>query len=77
MHLGTNNQSLSYKMALNRPGENWYEGDLNVMQVDHEPPVCNNCENGYHNFRFIRWAIYSRDKEVLIPLYVALVRTLF
>ncbi|CAM5130663.1 unnamed protein product [Natator depressus] len=77
MHLGINNKNFSYKLWTHQLEVTEEEKDLGVL-VDHRMTMSHQCDmavkkaNGV--LRCIRRGISSRDKEVLVPLYKAMVR---
>ncbi|CAM4690969.1 unnamed protein product [Lepidochelys kempii] len=76
MHLGINNKNFSYKLGTHQV-EVMEEKDLGVL-VDHRMTMSRQCDMAVKKANAvlgcIRRGISSRDKEVLVPLYKALVR---
>ncbi|CAM5164461.1 unnamed protein product [Natator depressus] len=77
MHLGINNKNFSYKWGTHQLEVMEEEKDLGVL-VDHRMTMSRQCDMTVKKANAvlgcIRRAISSRDKEVLVPLYKALVR---
>ncbi|CAM5085619.1 unnamed protein product [Eretmochelys imbricata] len=77
MHLGINNKNFSCKLGTHQLEVTEEEKDLGVL-VDHRMTMSSQCDvavkNGNVVLGCIRQGISSRDKEVLVPLYKALVR---
>ncbi|CAM4621975.1 unnamed protein product [Caretta caretta] len=77
MHLGINNKNFSYKLGTHQLEVTEEEKDLGVL-VDHRMTVSRQCDMAVKKANAvlgcIRRGISSRDKEVLVPLYKALVR---
>ncbi|CAM4567481.1 unnamed protein product [Lepidochelys kempii] len=76
MHLGINNKNFSYKLGTHQL-EVTEEKYLGVL-VDHRTTMSRQCDVAVKKANVvlgcIRRGISSRDKEVLVPLYKALVR---
>ncbi|CAM5109435.1 unnamed protein product [Eretmochelys imbricata] len=77
MHLGINNKNFSYKLGTHQLEVTEEEKDLGVL-VDHRMTMSRQCDMAMKKANAvlgcIRRGISSRDKEVLVPLYKALVR---
>ncbi|CAM5151441.1 unnamed protein product [Natator depressus] len=77
MHLGINNKNFSYKLGTHQLEVTEEEKDLGVL-VDHRMTMSRQCDMAVKKanavLACIRRGISSRDKEVLVPLYKALVR---
>ncbi|CAM4513742.1 unnamed protein product [Caretta caretta] len=77
MHLGINNKNFSYKLGTHQLEVTEEEKDLGVL-VDHRMTMSCQCDIAVKKANVIlgciRRGISSRDKEVLVPLYKALVR---
>uniref|UniRef100_A0A8C3PDM1 Reverse transcriptase domain-containing protein n=1 Tax=Chrysemys picta bellii TaxID=8478 RepID=A0A8C3PDM1_CHRPI len=77
MHLGMTNKNFSYKLGTHRLEVTEEEKDLGVL-VDHRMTVSRQCDVAMKKANAvlgcIRRGISNRDKEVLLPLYKALVR---
>ncbi|CAM5110189.1 unnamed protein product [Natator depressus] len=77
MHLGINNKNFSYKLGTHQLEVTEEEKDLGVL-VDHRMTMSRQCDMAVKKasavLGCIRRGISSRDKEVLVPLYKALVR---
>ncbi|CAM5091879.1 unnamed protein product [Eretmochelys imbricata] len=77
MHLGINNKNFSYKLGTHQLEVTEEEKDLGVL-VDHRMTMSCQCDMAVKKANVvlgcIRRGISSRDKEVLVPLYKALVR---
>ncbi|CAM5147068.1 unnamed protein product [Eretmochelys imbricata] len=77
MQLGINNKNFSYKMGMHQLEVMEEEKDLGVL-VDHRMTRSHQCDIALKKANAvlgcIRRGISSRDKEVLVPLYKALVR---
>ncbi|CAM4504902.1 unnamed protein product [Lepidochelys kempii] len=77
MHLGINNKNFSYKLGTHQLEVTEEEKDLGVL-VDHRITMSRQCDMAVKKANAvlgcIRRGISSRDKEVLVPLYKALVR---
>ncbi|CAM4523556.1 unnamed protein product [Lepidochelys kempii] len=77
MHLGINNKNFSYKLGANHLEATEEEKDLGVL-VDHRMTKSRQCDMAMKKANAvlgcIKQSISSRDKEVLVPLYKALVR---
>ncbi|CAM5110902.1 unnamed protein product [Natator depressus] len=77
MHLGINNKNFSYKLGTHQLEVTEEEKDLGVL-VDHRMTMSRQCDMAVKKANAvlgcIRRGISSRDKEVLVPLYKALVR---
>ncbi|CAM5114511.1 unnamed protein product [Eretmochelys imbricata] len=77
MHLGINNKNFSYKLGTHQLEVTEEEKDLGVL-VDHGMTMSRQCDKAVKKANAvlgcIRRRISSRDKEVLVPLYKALVR---
>ncbi|CAM5111945.1 unnamed protein product [Natator depressus] len=77
MHLGINNKNFSYKLGTHQIEVTEEEKDLGVL-VDHRMTMSCQCDMAMKKatavLGCIRRDISSRDKEVLVPLYKALVR---
>ncbi|CAM5107583.1 unnamed protein product [Eretmochelys imbricata] len=77
MHLGINNKNFSYKLGTHQLEVTEEEKDLGVL-VDHRMTMSCQCDMAVKKANAvlgcIRRGISSRDKEVLVPLYKALVR---
>ncbi|CAM4663342.1 unnamed protein product [Lepidochelys olivacea] len=77
MHLGINNKNFSYKLGTHQLEVTEEEKDLGVL-VDHRMTMSRQCDMAVKKANgvlgCIRRGISSRDKEVLVPLYKALVR---
>ncbi|CAM4628384.1 unnamed protein product [Lepidochelys olivacea] len=77
MQLGINNKNFSYKMGMHQLEVMEEEKDLGVL-VDHRMTRSRQCDIALKKANAvlgcIRRGISSRDKEVLVPLYKALVR---
>ncbi|CAM5083137.1 unnamed protein product [Natator depressus] len=77
MHLGINNKNFSYKMGTHQLEGMEEENDLGVL-VDHRMTMSCQCVMAVKKANAvlgcIRRGISSRDKEVLVPVYKALVR---
>ncbi|CAM4680127.1 unnamed protein product [Lepidochelys kempii] len=77
MHLGINNKNFSYKLGTHQLEVTEEEKDLGVL-VDHRMTMSRQCDVAVKKVNAvlgcIRRGISSRDKEVLVPLYKALVR---
>ncbi|CAM5140517.1 unnamed protein product [Natator depressus] len=76
MHLGINNKNFSYKLGTHQLEITEEEKDLGVL-VDHRMTMRCQCDMEVKKANAvlgcIRRGISSRDKEVLVPLYKALV----
>ncbi|CAM5146391.1 unnamed protein product [Natator depressus] len=77
MHLGVNNKNFSYKLGMHHLEVTDEEKDLRVL-VDHRMTMSRQCDMAMKKANMvlgcIRRGVSSRDKEVLVPLYKALVR---
>uniref|UniRef100_A0A8C3IEJ8 Reverse transcriptase domain-containing protein n=1 Tax=Chrysemys picta bellii TaxID=8478 RepID=A0A8C3IEJ8_CHRPI len=77
MHLGMTNNNFSYKLGMHRLEVTEEEKDLGVL-VDRRMTMSRQCDVAVKKANAvlgcIRRGISSRDKEVLLPLYKALVR---
>ncbi|CAM5141001.1 unnamed protein product [Natator depressus] len=77
MHLEINNKNFSYKLGTHQLEVTEEEKDLGVL-VDHRMTMSCQCDMAVKKANAvlgcIRRGISSRDKEVLVPLYKALVR---
>ncbi|CAM4592819.1 unnamed protein product [Lepidochelys olivacea] len=77
MHLEINNKNFSYKLGTHQLEVAEEEKDLGVL-VDHRMTMSHQCDmamkKAHAVLGCIRRGISSRDKEVLVPLYKALVR---
>ncbi|CAM4321681.1 unnamed protein product [Lepidochelys kempii] len=77
MHLGINNKNFSYKLGTHQLEVTEEEKDLGVL-VDHRMTMSCQCDMAVKKANVvlgcIRRGISRRDKEVLVPLYKALVR---
>ncbi|CAM4609502.1 unnamed protein product [Lepidochelys olivacea] len=77
MHLGINNKNFSYKLGTHQLEVTEEEKDLGVL-VDHRMTMSQQCDTAVKKANAvlgcIRRGVSSRDKEVLVPLYKALVR---
>ncbi|CAM5150477.1 unnamed protein product [Natator depressus] len=77
MHLGINNKNFSYKLGTHQLEVTEEEKDLGVL-VNHRMTLSCQCDMVVKKANAvlgcIRRGISSRDKEVLVPLYKALVR---
>ncbi|CAM4552817.1 unnamed protein product [Caretta caretta] len=77
MHLGINNKFFCYKLGTHQLEVREEEKDLGVL-VDHRMTMSRQCDIAVKKANAvlgcIRRGISSRDKEVLVPLYKALVR---
>ncbi|CAM5111507.1 unnamed protein product [Natator depressus] len=77
MHLGINNKNFSYKLGTHQLEVMEEEKDLGVL-VDHRMTMSRQCDMAVKKANAvlgcIRQGISSRDKEVLVSLYKALVR---
>uniref|UniRef100_K7F000 Reverse transcriptase domain-containing protein n=1 Tax=Pelodiscus sinensis TaxID=13735 RepID=K7F000_PELSI len=77
MHLGINNKNFSYKLGTHQLEVTEEEKDLGVL-VDYRMTMSRHCDMAVKKANmilgYIRRGISSRDKEVLVPLYKALVR---
>ncbi|CAM5108276.1 unnamed protein product [Natator depressus] len=77
MHLGINNKNFCYKLGTHQLEVTEEEKDLGVL-VDHRMTMSRQCDMSMKKANVvlgcIRRGISSRDKEVLVPLYKALVR---
>ncbi|CAM4659406.1 unnamed protein product [Caretta caretta] len=77
MHLGINNKNFSYKLGMHQLEVTEEEKDLGVL-VDHRMTMSRQCDMAVKKanavLECIRRGISSRDKEVLVLLYKALVR---
>uniref|UniRef100_K7F1X3 Reverse transcriptase domain-containing protein n=1 Tax=Pelodiscus sinensis TaxID=13735 RepID=K7F1X3_PELSI len=77
MHLGINNKNFSYKLGTHQLEVTEEEKDLGVL-VDYRMTMSRHCDMAVKKANTIlgciRRGISSRDKEVLVPLYKALVR---
>ncbi|CAM4707266.1 unnamed protein product [Lepidochelys kempii] len=77
MHLGINNKNFSYKLGTHQLEVTEEEKDLGVL-VDNRMTMSRQCDMALKKANAvlgcIRRGISSRDKEVLVPLYKALVR---
>uniref|UniRef100_A0A674KBD5 Reverse transcriptase domain-containing protein n=1 Tax=Terrapene triunguis TaxID=2587831 RepID=A0A674KBD5_9SAUR len=77
MHLGMNNKNFSYKLGTHRLEATEEEKDLGVL-IDRRMTMSRQCDMAVKKANAIlgciRQGISSRDKEVLLPLYKALVR---
>ncbi|CAM5155546.1 unnamed protein product [Natator depressus] len=77
MHLGINNKNFSYKLGMHQLEVTEEEKDLGVL-VDHRMTMSHQCHIAVKKANAvlgcIRRGISNRDKDVLIPLYKALVR---
>ncbi|CAM4553252.1 unnamed protein product [Caretta caretta] len=77
MHLGINNKNFSYKLGTHQSEVMEEEKDLGVL-VDHRMTMSHQCDMAVKKANAvlgcIRRGISCRDKEVLVPLYKALVR---
>ncbi|CAM5120564.1 unnamed protein product [Natator depressus] len=77
MHLGINNKNFSYKLGMHQLEVTEEEKDLGVL-VDHRMTMSRQCDMAMKKANAvlgcIRQGISSRDKEVLVLLYRALVR---
>ncbi|CAM4578876.1 unnamed protein product [Caretta caretta] len=77
MHLGINNKNFSYKLGTHQLEVTEEEKGLGVL-VDHRMTMSRQCDTAVKKANAvlgcIRQGISSRDKEVLVPLYKALVR---
>ncbi|CAM5150473.1 unnamed protein product [Natator depressus] len=77
MHLGINNKNFSYKLGTHQLEVTEEEKDLGVL-IDHRMTMSCQCDMAVKKANvvlgWIRRGISSRDKEVLVPLYKALVR---
>ncbi|CAM5075408.1 unnamed protein product [Natator depressus] len=78
MHLGINNKNFSYKLGTHQLEVTEEEKDLGVL-VDHRMTMSRQCDMAVRKANVvlgcIRRGISNRDKEVLVPLYKALVRS--
>ncbi|CAM5119835.1 unnamed protein product [Natator depressus] len=77
MHLGINNKNFCYKLGTHHLEVREEEKDLGIL-VDHRMTMSCQCDMAVKKANAvlgcIRQDISSRDKEVLVPLYKALVR---
>ncbi|CAM4721271.1 unnamed protein product [Lepidochelys kempii] len=77
INLGINNKNFSYKLGTHQLEVMEEEKDLGVL-VDHRMTISRQCDMAMKKANAvlgcIRQGISSRDKEVLVPLYKALVR---
>ncbi|CAM4385864.1 unnamed protein product [Lepidochelys olivacea] len=77
MHLGINNKNFCYKLGMHHLEVTEEEKDLGVL-VDHRMTMSCQCDMAVKKANAVlgcnRRGISSSDKEVLIPLYKALVR---
>uniref|UniRef100_A0A8C3FZL9 Reverse transcriptase domain-containing protein n=1 Tax=Chrysemys picta bellii TaxID=8478 RepID=A0A8C3FZL9_CHRPI len=77
MHLGINNKNFSYKLGTHRLEVMEEEKDLGIL-VDHRMAMSRQCDVAVKKANAVLGCIWrgisSRDKEVLVPLYKALVR---
>ncbi|CAM4576931.1 unnamed protein product [Lepidochelys olivacea] len=77
MHLGINNKNFSYKLGTHQLEVTEEEKDLGVL-VNHRMTMSRQCDMAVKKANAvlgcIRRGISSRDKEMLVPLYKALVR---
>ncbi|CAM4679958.1 unnamed protein product [Caretta caretta] len=77
LHLGINNKNFSYKLETHQLEVTEEEKDLGVL-VDHRMTMSHQSDMAVKKANVvlgcIRQGISSRDKEVLVPLYKALVR---
>ncbi|CAM5166280.1 unnamed protein product [Natator depressus] len=77
IRLGTNNKNFRYKLGTHQLEIMEEEKDLGVL-VDHRMTMSHQCDMAVKKdnavLGCIRRGISSRDKEVLVPLYKALVR---
>ncbi|CAM4373323.1 unnamed protein product [Lepidochelys olivacea] len=77
MHLGINNKNFCYKLGMHQLEVTEEEKDLGVL-VDHRMTMSRQCDMAVKKANVvlgsIRRGISSRDKEVLVPFYKALVR---
>ncbi|CAM5073177.1 unnamed protein product [Natator depressus] len=77
MHLGINNKNFSYKLRTHQLEVTEEEKDLEVL-VDHRMIMSHQCDMAVKKadtaLGCIRRGISSRDEEMLVPLYKALVR---
>ncbi|CAM5122864.1 unnamed protein product [Eretmochelys imbricata] len=77
MHLGINNKNFCYKLGTHQLEVTEEEKDLRVL-VDHRMTMSHQCDMAVKKANAvlgcIRRGISSRDKEVLVPLYKALMR---
>ncbi|CAM5081371.1 unnamed protein product [Eretmochelys imbricata] len=77
MHLGINNKNFSYKLGTHPLEVTEEEKDLGVS-VDHRMTMSRQCDMAVKKANAvlgcIRRGISSREKEVLVPLYKAVVR---
>ncbi|CAM5156864.1 unnamed protein product [Eretmochelys imbricata] len=77
LHLGINNKNFNYKLGMHQLEVMEEEKDLGVL-VDHRMTMSRQCDMAMKKANTvlgcIRRGISSRDMEVLVPLYKALVR---
>uniref|UniRef100_A0A8C3FKP1 Reverse transcriptase domain-containing protein n=1 Tax=Chrysemys picta bellii TaxID=8478 RepID=A0A8C3FKP1_CHRPI len=77
MHLGINNKNFGYKLGIHQLEVTEEEKDLGVL-VDHRMTMSRQCDMAVKKANAvlggIRRGTSSKDKEVLVPLYKALVR---
>ncbi|CAM4669521.1 unnamed protein product [Lepidochelys kempii] len=72
MHLGINNKNFNYKLGTHQLEVTEEEKDLGVL-VDHRMTMSRQCDMAVKKANAVLGCT-SRDEEVLIPLYQALVR---
>ena len=77
LHVGRNNPMHQYRLGVDLLESSSVERDLGVLvddKVDHEPVVCPGCQKANGILGCNRRSVVSRSREVLLPLYTALVR---
>ncbi|RMB97137.1 hypothetical protein DUI87_26421 [Hirundo rustica rustica] len=75
-HFGRNNPLQHYRLGKVRLDSAQEERDLGVLvpAAEHEPAVCPGAKRANGILAWIRNSVASRSREVILPLYSALVR---
>ncbi|RMC09050.1 hypothetical protein DUI87_14054 [Hirundo rustica rustica] len=76
LHFGHNNPMHCYRLGTVWLDSAQEERDLGVLVTapEHEPAVCPGGQEGQWHLAWIRNGVASRSREVILPLYSALVR---